>query len=135
PEDYMPDIIAVSIGYVVVPVRIAQEAVAVALERSSRTLADYIGELQHRRDKMMQQLEGLPFGVPLGGWSMLLRVSDFGMDGETASTRLLSEGVCATGMQGWGGDLSAQYIRFVFANEPLHRLEKLGDRVRATLAL
>ncbi len=133
PERYMPDIIAVSLANVVVPVGIAQEAVAVALERSPVTLPDYIQELQHRRDTVMQQLEGLPFGVPLGGWSMLLRVSDFGLDGETASARLLSEGVCATGMQGWGGTQTAQYIRFVYANEPVHRLMDLGRRVRAAL--
>ena len=84
---------------------------------------------------MIQQLEGLPFGVPVGGWSMLLRVSDFGIDGQTASARLLSEGVCATGMQGWGGILSAQYIRFVYANEPVPRLKGLGQRVRAALKL
>jgi len=135
PEEYMPDITAISLANVVVPVGIAQEAVAVALERSSRTLADYIRELQHRRDAMMQQLEGLPFGVPIGGWSMLLRVSDFGMDGETASARLLSEGVCATGMQGWGEGLSSQYVRFVYANEPVERLKDLGRRVRAALKI
>jgi N-succinyldiaminopimelate aminotransferase len=57
------------------------------------------------------------------------------MDGEVASSRLFSEGVCATGMQGWGGELSSQYIRFVYANEPVDRLEKLGERVRAALNL
>ena len=133
PEEYMPDIVAVSLANVVAPVGIAQEAVAVALERSSATLADYIRELRQRRDTMMEQLEGLPFGVPLGGWSMLLRVSDFGMDGQTASARLLAEGVCATGMQGWGGTESAQYIRFVYANEPVQRLKDLGRRVRTAL--
>lgn len=133
PEEYMSDIIAVSLANVVVPVGIAQEAVAVALERSPVRIGDYIRELQHRRDTVMQQLEGLPFGVPLGGWSMLLRVSDFGIDGETASARFLSEGVCATGMQGWGGALTGQYIRFVYANEPVHRLQRLGEAVRAAL--
>jgi aspartate/methionine/tyrosine aminotransferase len=131
----LPDITAVSLANVVVPVGIAQEAVAVALERSSTTLADYVRELQRRRDTMMQQLEGLPFGVPLGGWSMLLRVSDFGMDGAAASARLLSEGVCATGMQGWGGDLASQYIRFVYANESVERLKDLAPRVRAALKI
>jgi aspartate/methionine/tyrosine aminotransferase len=135
PEEYIPDITAVSLANVVVPVGIAQEAVAVALERSYSTLAAYVCELQHRRDAMIQQLEGLPFGVPLGGWSMLLRVSDFGIDGGTASARLLSEGVCATGMQGWGGALSSQFIRFVYANEPVHRLQNLGERVRAAMKL
>jgi N-succinyldiaminopimelate aminotransferase len=135
PEEYMPDITAVSLANVVVPVGIAQEAVAVALERSSTTLADYVRELQRRRDTVMEQLDGLPFGVPLGGWSLLLRVSDYGMDGESASARLLSEGVCATGMRGWGETSTGQYIRFVYANEPVERLKNLGRRVRAALKI
>ena len=135
PDQYLADITAVALANVVVPVGIAQEAVAVALERSSATLAEYVRELQHRRDTVIHQLEALPFGVPLGGWSMLLRVSDFGMDGSTASARLLSEGVCATGMQGWGGILCSEYIRFVYANEPVHRLKNLGERVRAAMKL
>ena len=135
PEEYIPDIVAVTLANVVVPVGIAQEAVAVALERSSATLADYIPELQNRRDQVMQQLKGLPFGVPLGGWSMLLRVSDFGIDGATASQRLLLEGMCATGMESWGGTRSSQYIRFVYANEPVHRLKHLGQRVRVALGI
>jgi aspartate/methionine/tyrosine aminotransferase len=86
-----------------------------------------------RRDAVIRQLEGLPVGVPGGGWSLLMRVSDFGIDGETMSRRLLDQGVCATAMTGWGAEHGAQYIRFVFANEPVERLMLLGTRVRATL--
>jgi aspartate/methionine/tyrosine aminotransferase len=83
----------------------------------------------------MSQLEGLPFGVPDGGWSLLLRVSDFGIDGETMSRRLLDHSVCATAMTGWGETHGSQYIRFVFANEPVQRLELIGARVRKALSL
>jgi len=38
-------------------------------------------------------------------------------------------------MTGWGMTHGAQYIRFVFANEPVRRLELLGSRVRAALAI
>jgi N-succinyldiaminopimelate aminotransferase len=135
PEALMPDLVAVSLANVVVPVGIAQDAVATALEDSQDSLGPYIAELQARRDVLIEELAGLPFGVPAGGWSMLLRVSDFGIDGATMSARLLEEGVCATAMSGWGETDSDQYIRFVFANEPVPRLKGLGRRVRAALRL
>jgi N-succinyldiaminopimelate aminotransferase len=134
PESYLPDLVAVSLANVVVPVGIAQDAVAIALERS-HTLPDYVGELQARRDTVLAELDGLPVGIPGGGWSLLLRVSDYGIDGATMSERLLQHGVCATAMTGWGMTHGAQYIRFVFANEPVRRLKLLGSRVRAALAL
>jgi aspartate/methionine/tyrosine aminotransferase len=134
PEAFMPDLIAVSLANVVVPVGIGQDAVAIALERSQTSLGAYVAELQARRDVLVEELAGLPLGVPAGGWSMLLRVCDYGIDGATMSTRLLDEGVCATAMTGWGETHGAQYIRFVFANEPVPRLKGLGTRVRAALA-
>jgi len=134
PEELMPHITAVSLANVVVPVGIAQDAVATALENSYASIGGYITELEARRDTVMRQLEGLPFGVPDGGWSLLLRVSDFGIDGAEMSRRLLAHGVCATPMTGWGERHGAQYIRFVFANEPVKRLELLGARVRKALA-
>ena len=135
PESYMPDLVAVSLANVVVPVGIAQDAAAIALERSIATLPAYVAELQARRDAMTAELAGLPFGLPLGGWSMLLRVSDFGIDGATMSERLLADGVCATAMAGWGEQHGSQYIRFVFANEPVARLKGLGAKVRAALRI
>jgi aspartate/methionine/tyrosine aminotransferase len=133
PEDFMPDIVAVSLANVVVPVGIAQDAVATALGNSYTSIGEYVAQLQARRNTVLNQLEGLPFGTPEGGWSLLLRVSDFGIDGETMSARLLDHGVCATAMTGWGEAHGAQYIRFVFANEPVQRLELLGARVRKAL--
>ena len=135
PEEFMPDIVAVSLANVVVPVGIAQDAVATALENSYDSIGGYITELQVRRDTVMNQLEGLPFGAPDGGWSLLLRVSDFGIDGETMSRRLLDRGVCATAMTGWGETHGAQYIRFVFANEPVARLKGMGEKVQRALRL
>ena len=83
---------------------------------------------ERRRDLLLRELVGLPVGVPAGGWSMLLRVSDFGLDGAAMSRRLLEQRVCATAMKGWGETHGAQYIRFVFSNEPLHRLEGIGRK-------
>jgi N-succinyldiaminopimelate aminotransferase len=64
---------------------------------------------------------------------MLLRVSDFGIDGATMWARLLEEGVCTTAMSGWDETHGDQYIRLVFSNEPLARLKGLGAHVRAVL--
>ncbi len=133
PEAMLPDIVAVSLANVVVPVGIAQAAAAIALERSPQTLPAYVAELQRRRDLLLRELEGLPVGVPAGGWSLLLRVSDFGLDGEAMSQRMLEQRVCATAMTDWGETHGAQYIRFVFSNEPVERLAGVGDKVRAAL--
>ncbi len=133
PEAYMPDLTAVSLANVVVPVGIGQDAVAIALERSPETMAPYVAELQARRDTIAEELAGLPFGMPAGGWSMLLDVSGFGIDGAEMSRRLFQRGVCATAMSGWGEAHGGQYIRFVFANEPVPRLKGLGARVRDAL--
>jgi N-succinyldiaminopimelate aminotransferase len=135
PDAFMPDLVAVSLANVVVPVGIGQDAVATALENSATTLAPYVDELQARRDCVLEELRGLPVGVPGGGWSLLLRVSDFGLDGAAMSERLLEQGVCATAMAGWGETHGGQYIRFVYANEPSRRLRALGARVRAALDL
>ena len=135
PESYMPDLVAVSLANVVVPVGIGQDAAAIALENSATTLPAYVAELQARRDAMAGELAGLPFGLPGGGWSMLLRVSDYGIDGATMSERLLADGVCATAMAGWGEQHGAQYIRFAFANEPVARLKGLGAKIRAALRI
>ena len=135
PEAFMPDLNAVSLANVVVPVGIGQDAVATALENSATMLAPYVDELQARRDCVVEELRDLPVGIPGGGWSLLLRVSDFGLDGASMSERLLEQGVCATAMAGWGESHGAQYIRFVYANEPTQRLRGLGARVRAALDL
>lgn len=135
PEVFMPDLVAVSLANVVVPVGIAQEAVAIALEASPQDLPGYCASLQARRDTVLEELHGLPVGVPAGGWSLLLRVSDFGIDGQEMSRRLLDERVAATAMQGWGRVHGAQYIRFVFSNEPVERLRGLGEKVRRALRL
>jgi aspartate/methionine/tyrosine aminotransferase len=135
PESFMPDLVAVSLANVVVPVGIAQDAVAIALERSAETLPGYVAELEARRNAVAGELAGLPYGLPEGGWSMLLRVADFGLDGAAMSERLLAEGVCATAMAGWGETHGAGYIRFVFANEPVARLAGLGAKVRRALGL
>lgn len=135
PDSFMPDLSAVSIANVVVPVGIGQDAVAIALENSRETLPAYVTELQSRRDLILNELKGLPIGVPKGGWSLLMDVSPWGLDGENMAARLLEKGVCATGMAGWGLTHGSQYIRFVYSNEPKERLRGLGDKVRSALGI
>ena len=91
-------------------------------------------EYQRRRDETLRQLEGLPTVVPHGAWSLLLDVAALGFDPGEVSRRLLEHKVAATSMVGWGGDVAARHIRFVFSNEPVERLRLLGERVRAALA-
>jgi aspartate/methionine/tyrosine aminotransferase len=75
----------------------------------------------------------LPAIRAAGGWSLLLDVAELGLDAATVSNRLLEEKVAATPMTGWGGDVAARHVRFVFSREPVERLALLGARVRAAL--
>ena len=45
---------------------------------------------------------------------------------------MLAAGVAATPMTGWGGDVAARYVRFVFSAEPVSRLATLGTRLAET---
>ncbi len=74
PDHLMPDLGAVSLANVVVPVGIAGKAAAVAVERSSETLPAYVAELERCRNTVADELRGLSFGMPAGGWSLLLDV-------------------------------------------------------------
>ncbi|KIX00368.1 uncharacterized protein Z518_10507 [Rhinocladiella mackenziei CBS 650.93] len=133
PEQIMQDVALVSMANVVVPVGITQKAAKVALERSKTTLQEYVNELQFRRDLVMEELSGLPFGKPDGGWSMLLRVDTMNWTADNAAEALLKAGLCVTPMMGWGTNDEAQYIRIVYSNEPRERLNGLGVKVRQAL--
>jgi hypothetical protein len=41
--------------------------------------------------------------------------------------------VAATPMTVWGDTVAPDYLRLVFSNEPVERLELLGERLRAAL--
>ena len=72
PEHLMSDLALVSMGNVVVPVGIAQTAVAVALEAGDGDVAAATATWQARRDLILQEMEGLPVMRPAGGWSLLV---------------------------------------------------------------
>ena len=132
PESLIPDLAAVGMANVVVPVGVAQDAVAVALEEDD--LKEYIEELQRRRDALMNdELKGLPVGKPAGGLSLVLRTDNAGSSAKSVSQRLMKGGVCATPMDGWGSGEVGEFVRFVYSNETPDRLQGLGAKVRAAL--
>jgi N-succinyldiaminopimelate aminotransferase len=113
---------------------IAMGAVATAITDPDDGIAASVAEWQRRRDVVLEELAGLPVIPPHGGWSLLLDVAPLGLSGADASRRLLQQGkVAATPMVNWGGERAGNYVRFVFANEPVERLRGLGQRVREAL--
>ena len=135
PPAIIDDIGLVNISNVVCPVGIAQAAATVALQAPDTDIAAASAEWQRRRDTMLHELEGFPIVKPQGGWSMLLDVSGFGLTGEEASQCLLEKGkIAATAMTGWGSERSANFVRFVFSNEPVSRLRGLRERVETALS-
>jgi aspartate/methionine/tyrosine aminotransferase len=112
----------------------AQIGAHAALTAADDGLAAANAEWQRRRDETMRQLDGLPAVKPHGSWSLLLDVAALGRDAADVSARLLEQKVAATPMIGWGGDIAARHVRFVFSNEPVERLALLGERVRRALA-
>ena len=129
PTWVMSDIQLVGMANVVVPVGIAQKAAQAALEDSDKDCLEFTKELQARRDLLMEELTGLPVGIPAGGWSFVLRVEK----GKEASSALMEKGIYVTPMDGWGEAHGECFIRFVFSNEPCHRLRGIGMKVRAAL--
>ena len=111
----------------------AQIGTRVALEIGDEDVAAATAEWQRRRDETLRQLAGLPVISPHGAWAALLDCSELGLTPAELSARLLEQRVAATPMDGWGGEVAARQLRFVFSNEPVERLALLGQRVRAAL--
>ena len=134
PPALVDDIGLVGISNVVCQTGLAQAAVAAALEVGDADVAAATAEWQRRRDVVLEELAGLPVIPPHGGWSLLLDVRALGHSADLASERLFRLGkVAATPMTNWGSERAADYVRFVFANEPCERLRGIGDRVRTAL--
>lgn len=133
PGELVNDVSRVHIYNGLVPSGHNQIGTRVALSLADDGLADANAEWQRRRDETLRQLEGLPTVQPHGAWSLLLDVTALGLNCMEVSQRLLEQKVAATPMEGWGGDVAARHVRFVFSNEPVERLQTLGERVRAAL--
>ena len=134
PADIVADVARVSITNVVCQTGIAMGAVATAIGDPNDGIQACVEEWQRRRDVLLEELRDFEVIPPHGGWSLLLDVSPLGLDGVTASKRLLELGkIAATPMLHWGSAQSRKYVRFVFANEPVQRLRGVGKRVKQAL--
>lgn len=135
PAAIMADVARVSISNVVCQTGIAMGAVATAINDEHDGITAFVDELQARRDLIIAELADFRVIPPHGGWSMLVDVSPLGIDGPTASKRLLEKGkIAATPMINWGGENCANYVRLVYSNEPADRLRGIGERFRRALA-
>jgi len=133
PGELAPDVMRVHIYNGLVASGFAQVGTRVALELPEEHVAAANQEYQRRRDATLSQLDGLPVVRPAGGWSLLFDVAALGRDCVEVSARLLGQNVAATPMRGWGGPVADRHVRFVFSNEPVERLARLGERVRRAL--
>jgi aspartate/methionine/tyrosine aminotransferase len=111
----------------------SQAGAVAALRSPPEDFLAVVGELEKRANAMMGQLEGLPAVRPEGGCSLLLDTQAMGIDPQEASSRLLDHKVAATPMEVWGETVGPRHIRLVFSNEPVERIELLGDRLRRAL--
>lgn len=134
PSPLIADVARVSITNVVCQTGIAMGAVASAIEEPEDGIAGCVEVWQRRRDLLLDELRDFAAVPPHGGWSFLVDVSGLGLDGATASKRLLEVGkIAATPMTHWGGPGAAGYVRVVFSNEPVERLRGVGERFRRAL--
>ncbi|MDH4046883.1 MAG: pyridoxal phosphate-dependent aminotransferase [Gammaproteobacteria bacterium] len=134
PAGIIADVARVSISNVVCQTGIAMDAVATAINDKNDGIAGSIAELQARRDLILHELAAFRAIPPHGGWSLLVDVSPLGIDGQTASRRLLESGdIAATAMINWGSKRCVNFLRIVYSNESLHRLKGIGNRFRRAL--
>ncbi|GAA2816304.1 pyridoxal phosphate-dependent aminotransferase [Crossiella cryophila] len=135
PAPILADVRLVGLTNVVCQVGLAQDAVAAALSAADAE-ADVVaatGEWRRRCETVLAQLVDYPVVRPDGGWSLLLDTRPLGLAPAEVSRRLFDRGkVAATPMTGWGPS-GAHYLRLVFANETVARLEQLGERFRQVL--
>ncbi|MBH30999.1 MAG: aspartate aminotransferase [Candidatus Marinimicrobia bacterium] len=134
PAEIIADVMRVSISNVVCQTGIAMGAAAVAIEDSHDGIEQAVAEWKRRRDTALEELKEFNVIPPDGGWSFLVDVSSLGMDGPTASKRLLDKGkIAATSMINWGSKNTKRFVRIVFSNEPVDRLTGLGERFKKSL--
>lgn len=135
PSRIMADVARVSISNVVCQTGIGMAAAAAAINGPEEEFNCCVDELQRRRDLLCDELQGFAVVPPHGGWSLLVDVSPLGIDGRTATKRLLKLGkIAATPMVHWGTDSAGRYVRLVFSNEPIARLRGIGKRFQAAFA-
>ena len=131
PANILADVARVSISNVVCQTGIAMGAVAAAINDPDNGIQACVEEWSRRCDVLLDELADFAVIPPHGGWSFLVDVSPLGFDGLTASKRLLELGkIAATPMVNWGSTNSSKYVRVVYSNEPVQRLQGAGQRFR-----
>ncbi len=134
PAEIIADVARVSVSNVVCQTGIGMGAVAAAIQDPGNGIQACVDEWQRRRDLLLDELSDFDVIPPQGGWSLLIDVSTLGMDGATASKRLLERGkIATTPMVDWGSENSSRYLRVVFSNEPIARLRGIGQRFKQAL--
>jgi aspartate/methionine/tyrosine aminotransferase len=106
-------------------VSVARRAAEAVLRGPQAHVAECTAELQRRRDAIFAALPDRTLVRPAGGWSLLMEAGD----PAAASRALMEAGVAATGMTGWGAEVAARYVRFVYSAEPVERLATLRARL------
>ena len=136
PADIIADVARVSITNVVCQTGVSMGAVATAIRDPKDGIRESVMEWQKRRDVLMDELSEFDVVPSHGGWSFLVDVSSLGLDGPEASKRLLEIGqIAATPMINWGTARSSNYVRIVFSNEPIERLQGTRQRFKRALAV
>jgi aspartate/methionine/tyrosine aminotransferase len=134
PAEILADVARVSISNVVCQTGIAMGAVATAINDPENGIAECVKEWEHRCGVLLDELTDFDAIPPHGGWSFLVDVSPLGLDGPSASRRLLEIGkIAATPMVNWGSAESSKYVRVVYSNEPVERLLGAGKRFKEAL--
>lgn len=134
PEKVTADVARVSISNVVCQTGIAMGAVATAINDPEDGIRHCVEVWQQRRDLLLDELQDFDVIPPNGGWSLLVDVSSLGLDGPSASKRLLELGkIAVTPMVNWGSAKRSNYVRIVFSNEPIERLRGVGERFQEAL--
>ncbi len=129
PQGIMNDVALAHIYNNVVAGGIASAGATAALNGPQDNVTEAVQIWQQRRDRVLEELVWLPVISAAGCWSMLVDVGVLGYSADEASKLLLEKGkVAATPMTAWGQLNSKQFVRLVFSNEPVERLEGLGDR-------
>lgn len=135
PESIINDIGLVSLSNVVCQVGIGMPGVTVALNSNDNGLKNAVDIWERRRNLMLNELKDFSVIPPHGGWSMLMDTTALNMSPVDFSSKLLTHAkIAATPMVGWG-EKAANYIRFVFSNEPEERLIGIGSKIKTALKL
>ncbi len=132
PRAVMSDLAVVHIYNGITPGGIAQAGLIAALSDSD-SFGACVAEWERRRNALTAALPGFAMIPAAGGWSQILDTVQHGVDPGDLSRVLLGHGVAATAMTGWGGPVADRHLRLVFSNEPVERLQLLGDRFGAAM--